>query len=62
MYDDTDVDRVVDELNAFEGLPSVTAAETARLMSWLDDVVAREANDLLLVAGDRRPMSWWWAR
>jgi twitching motility protein PilT len=53
MYNDEDIDRIVDELNTSESgsSASTTATETAKLMGWLDDVIAREASDLLLVSG-----------
>src|SRR5262245_5517369 len=55
MHETDDLDALVNELNA--DLPRTHArsgagdAETARLRSWLADVVERNASDLLLVAG-----------
>jgi twitching motility protein PilT len=56
MSDPDDLDALVTELNA--GVPrsgdhalARRGADTARLQIWLDEVVARSASDLLLVAG-----------
>jgi twitching motility protein PilT len=50
MYEDADINRIVEELNTADDSLSL-AAEAARLMGWLETVIRREASDLLLVAG-----------
>ena len=50
MNDPDDLDALVTELNA--GVPRAgTDGYSARLRGWLEQVVARSASDLLLVAG-----------
>jgi len=51
MSDPDDLDAIVTELNA--GLPRAprTGDQLSRFLAWLDEVVARSASDLLLVAG-----------
>jgi len=54
MKDPEDLDALVNELNAEVPRSTVPASddgETARLRGWLESVVARNASDLLLVAG-----------
>jgi len=49
--DPDDLDALVTELNAGVPRPVPSQHETARLRSWLEQVVERGASDLLLVAG-----------
>jgi len=49
MIDSDDLDAIVTELNA--GASPAPDEHTARLRAWLEQVVARSASDLLLVAG-----------
>jgi len=51
LPDDGDLDALVSELNAGAPHPAVADELTVRLRAWLEQVVARSASDLLLVAG-----------
>ena len=51
MAEDDDLDALVTELNAGARQASADDAHTARLRGWLEEAAAREASDLLLVAG-----------
>jgi Tfp pilus assembly ATPase PilU len=55
MNNPDDLDAIVSELNAVA--PRAFAdLHTARLLSWLEEAVARSASDLLLVAGAPRSL------
>jgi twitching motility protein PilT len=51
MSDPDDLDAIVTELNAGLPRPPRTGDQLSRFLAWLDEVVARSASDLLLVAG-----------
>jgi twitching motility protein PilT len=51
MKDKDDLDTLVTELNAGAPRAPRSDEQTARLRSWLEQVVERSASDLLLVAG-----------
>ena len=51
INDRDDLDALVSELNAGESRNALPDQQAARLRSWLEQVVARSASDLLLVAG-----------
>ena len=52
--DAPDLDALVIELNAGVPRAPTSLEQTARLRSWLEQVVDRSASDLLLVAGNDR--------
>ena len=51
MTDPDDLDALVIEMNAVAPRAAAPGDQTARLRSWLEQVVERFASDLLLVAG-----------
>jgi twitching motility protein PilT len=51
MTEHEDLDALVTELNAGAPQPPGAGGQTLRLRAWLEQVVARAASDLLLVAG-----------
>jgi twitching motility protein PilT len=51
MTEHEDLDALVTELNAGAPQPPGAGGQTVRLRAWLEQVVARAASDLLLVAG-----------